>query len=197
MPGWLSLERALALAGLAGLLLVAVACLALLAGDDGDGARTAAEGQVAGAIATPTATPTRTPTPTPTPAPTPEPLTPAERAQRSAAVEQVRAQGFEPVSRRAYHPDQDLRVMLGEPTVQTRAAGVPEGRRAFFFVGGEYIGTDTSDVSSDLRIARQTKSTVTLAYGLGTEEEETVRFKWDGSSLTPQSPIPPAEQRRR
>ena len=78
MPAWLSLERALALAGLFGLFLVGVACLTMLAGGSGSGE--AAQGQVAAATATPTPTPT--PTATPTPAPTPEPLTPEQRAQR-------------------------------------------------------------------------------------------------------------------
>ena len=101
------------------------------------------------------------------------------------------------MSRRAYHPDQTLRVMLGETSVANRAAGVPEGRRAFFFVDESYIGTDAAEVSSELRIVRQSKTTVTLAYGLDTGETETVRFKWDGTSLGPQTAIPPVALRQR
>ena len=192
MPAWLSLERALALAGLSGLFLVGIACLTMLAGGSDSGEP--AQGQVAAATATPTPTPT--PTATPTPAPTPKPLTPEQRAQRSAAAEQIRQQGFEPVSQRAYHPDQTLRVMLGE-TSEAGEAGVPAGRRAFFFVDESYIGTDAAEVSSELRIVRQSKTTVTLAYGLDAGETETVRFKWDGTSLGPQTAIPPVDMRQR
>ncbi|HEX8101837.1 MAG TPA: hypothetical protein VF533_04450 [Solirubrobacteraceae bacterium] len=191
MPPWLSLDRILALAGLAGLLVVGVIALSMLAGigDDDGGAETEA-------AATATPTPTRTPEPTPTPTPTPTPLTAEERAERSAAADQIRQQGYEPVSLRTYHPDQDLRVMLGEPSDATRAAGVPEGRRAFFFVGDSFIGTDASEVSSDLQIARQTRRSTTLLYGLDTGEDARVRFVWDGTSLAPQSEIPPADQRQ-
>lgn len=188
MPDWLTFERALALAGLLGLLIVGISIVSLIASAGGD----EPEREVAAA----TPTPTRTPSPTPTPTPTPVPLTPEQKAERRAAAEQVRNQGYEPVSLRAYHPDQTLRVLLGEPSDATQAAGVPEGRRAFFFVGDQSIGTDTIDVSSDLKIARQTDRSVTLVYGLDTGEDARIRFVWDGTALTPRTPIPPVDQRQ-
>ena len=195
VPGWLTRDRALALAGLIALLAVAVASLVMIAGAAGGGD----EEEVA-ATATPTPTPTPTPKPTPkptpTPTPTPVPLTPEQLVQRRAAADQLRQQGYEPVSLRAYHPDQTLRVLLGSPSSATRAAGVPEGRRAFFFVGDAYVDTDAPEVSSDLRIIRQTENTVTLRYGLDTGENATVRFRWDGATLAPQSVVPPAVQRQ-
>ncbi|MDP9385895.1 MAG: LppP/LprE family lipoprotein, partial [Actinomycetota bacterium] len=142
------------------------------------------------------AAPTRTPSPTPTPTPTPVPLTPEERAERRAAAEQVRQQGYEPVSLKAYDPDQNLRVLLGEATGDAVAAGAAEGRRAFFFIGGEFIGTDATEPSDELRIVAQTNNTVTLRYGLDTGESVRVRFKWEAGTLSPQTPIPPALQRQ-
>lgn len=195
MPTGLTRDRLLAGAGLAGLLVVGAVCVSLVLGigDPGDGEDGA--GRVAAATATPTPSPT--PTPTPTPKPTPTPLTAEQREQRSAAAEQVQAQGFEPVSLRAYHPDQTLRVLLGERDEATAvAAGGAPGRRAFFFVGGEFIGTDVTDASTSLRIRTQTERTVTLQYRLDTGERSSVRFRWDGTSLAPQTPVPPIDQRQ-
>lgn len=191
-------DRALALAGLAALFVVGAVCLTLLmgAGTEKDGGS-----EVAAATSTPTPTPTRaparTPGPTPTPEPTPAPLTAEEREQRSAAAEQVRAQGFEPVLLRAYRPEHTLRVILGErgPAAAASVGGAP-GRRAFFFVGDAYIGTDVQDVSSELSIQRQARRTVTLRYRLASGGPVSVRFRWDGTSLTPQTPVPPFAQRR-
>ena len=186
----LSLERALALLGLLGLFLVAGVCATMIAGAAGE--------QKNGELktgATAAATPTREPEPTPTPTPTPAPLTQQELAQRRAAGQLVRQQGFDPVSLKAYHPEQTLRVLLAESSATSRANGVPAGRRAFFFVGDSFIEADAPEPSSKLRIVRQTENTVTLAYGLTDEEETRVRFRWDGSALAPQSPVPPAPQR--
>jgi hypothetical protein len=185
-------DRALALAGLAGLFVVAAVCVSLVLGA-GSSDEPAAGGTAA---ATATQTPTATPSPTPTPKPTPPPLTAEQRAQRSAAADQVRAQGFDPVSLRAYHPDQTLRVLLGEPTDAALAAGARAGRRAFFFVGDSFVRTDAEEVSAELRIVKQTERTVTLRYGLIDGQNATVRFKWDGTALTPQTVVPLAEQRQ-
>lgn len=187
-------DRILALVGLLGLLAVAVASAVMIA----DAVRGDGEEVAAAPSATPTATRTRTRTrtPTPTPKPTPVPLTPEQLAARRAAADQLRQQGFKPVSLKAYHPDQSLRVLLGSPTAASRAAGVPEGRRAFFFVGDAFVDSDAPEVSSDLRIARQTKNTVTLRYGLATGQTTSVRFRWDGAALAAQSPVPSVDQRR-
>lgn len=193
MTSGLTRDRLLALAGLAGLFLVGIVCLVLLLGAGGGDE----EGGGEVAAGTATATPTPTPTATATPKPTPPPLTPEQREQRSAAADQVRTQGFEPVSLRAYKPDRTLRVILGErdETAAAAAGGAP-GRRAFFFVGDAYIGTDVSDASTTLAVARQSERTVTLRYGLTTGESESVRYAWDGTNLTPQSAIPPVDQRQ-
>lgn len=183
------MERALALLGLLGLFLVAGVCATMIAGAaDGEDGDVPTQAPVA-------ATPASVPDPTPTPAPTPVPLTPEQRSQRRAAARAVREQGFEPVSLKAYHPDQTLRVLVGETSATSRANGVPDGRRAFFFVGDGFIGTDAPEPSARLRIARQTENTVTLGYRLTGGEETRVRFRWNGGALVPQSPVPPAPQR--
>ena len=184
MPPWLSLERALALAGLAGLLLVGLLSVGLVLTSGGGEEETQA------------LAPTPSPSPTPTPAPTPKPLTPEQRAERRAAVEQLREQGFEPVRLKQYDPEKTLRVLLGEPTAASRAAGVPEGRRAFFFVGDAFVGTDAPEVSSDLELGRRTERAVTLRYGLETLEDTAVRFRWDGTALVPQSTVPSVLERQ-
>ncbi len=185
-PNWLTRERGLALAGLFGLFVVGVICLAMILSAGGD------DGEQAAAAPAATAAPTQAPSPTPTPTPTPVPLTPAQRAERRAAADQVRQQGYEPVSLKAYHPDQNLRVLLGE----AEGAAAAAGRRAFFFVDGQFIGTDATEPSAELRISKQTNNTVTLRYGLNTGEEARVRFKWEAGTLSPQTPIPPALQRQ-
>jgi LppP/LprE lipoprotein len=185
-------ERVLALAAVAALLLVGVISLSMILGAiSGD------DEPEESAVAPPAATPTATPTPKPSP--TPVPLTPEQRAQRRAAADEVRRQGFSPVSLRHYEPTQTLRVLLGTP------ASAPEGRRrAFFFVGDQFVGTDTPEGSSNVRIRKQSETQVTLAYKLFLPDDqpccptagtETVRFKWDGAAVTPRDELPSAAER--
>ena len=164
-------QRALAVAGVTGLMIVALVALIMIAsafnGDD--------EPEVAAGPA-----PTRTPEPTPTPKPkpTPVPLTAEQRAARQAAAQLVESKGFEVVRLRDYDPRRKLRVLIGEDT-----AG---GRLAFFFVDGTYIGNDRSSASPKLEVKRAGNLQVTLTYDEGTD----VRFRWDGSRLAPQDPLP-------
>ena len=190
VPGGLTGERALALAGLGGLLAVLVACVAMIAGAVGGGEEE--ELPVAAATATPT------PTPTPTPEPTPVPLTRAQRAARAAAAEIVASRGFEVVRLRDYDPRRTLRVLIGHQSYE------PQARLAFFFVRDSYIGNDTSEASTRLKVRRRRDTRVTLSYGVYAPDDEVccpsggpvnVRFEWDGSSLAPLDPLPPAAQR--
>lgn len=164
-------ERALALAGVTGLMAIALACLIMIAsavsGDD--------EPEITASA--PTATSTPKPTPTPKPKPTPVPLTPEGRAAREAAADIVRQKGFEPVRLRDYDPRRKLRVLIGKDTAGNRLA--------FFFVDDQYIGNDRGQSSPKLKVKRAGHIQVTLTYD-GTD----VRFKWDGSRLAPQDPLP-------
>jgi hypothetical protein len=125
-------------------------------------------------------------------------LTNAQKASRTAAVGQMRSQGFEPVAIATYNPRQTLRVLIGRP--KASSTGV-RGRRAFFFVREQYIGTDASSPSLRLRVAGQKGGQITLAYTRYAAGDKPccpsdgtvkVRFKLDGSRLTPMDPIPPA-----
>jgi hypothetical protein len=175
-------ERALAFAGLLGLLAVGLACVVMVSraitGDD--------ETSV-GVSATPVPTRTPKPTPTATPKPTPVPLNAEQRAAREAAAEVVRSRGFEVVKLRDYDPRRTLRVLLGQ-----EANGM---RRAFFFVDDRYIGNDAAESSAKLKVKRQGRTQVTLTYTLAQGGPVDVRFKWDGARLNPLEALPAAPLR--
>jgi hypothetical protein len=117
-----------------------------------------------------------------------------QRRQERAAVEEVRAAGYEPVELAAYRPAQTLRVLVGRPR-----EGTTPGLKAFFFVRGRYIGNDAISSSMKLDIGEQRDREITLVYGLfvagdrpccpsGGEAE--VRFRWTGDELRPRDEIP-------
>lgn len=90
-------------------------------------------------------------------------LTAAQRRARTAAVETLRSQGYVPVRASQYDPRRPLRVLVGY------RSGDPLGpRRAFFFAGGQLLGTDAPTPSTGLRITGSGKRWVTLAYGIYT-----------------------------
>jgi hypothetical protein len=151
-------------------------------------------------VAPPTVTKTVTvPTGTST---TSAPTTPSAPSDPDAplslqAAEQVLdGRGYAPLGERDWRPDQQLKVLLGV----SRSAD-PRAEQAFFFVGDTFIGTDTKDPSASIEVTAQSDDSVTLSYGLyrpadqidvptgGTAE---VTYRWDGSSLVPQDPIPSA-----
>jgi hypothetical protein len=127
-------------------------------------------------------------------------LTNAQRASREAAVAQLRRQGFEPVSVASYRPRQELRVLIGKPKKSTDV----RGRRAFFFVREQYIGTDAAEPSLRLRVARQRGEEITLAYERYAAGDKSccpsdgtvrVRFAIGDGRLQPLDPIPPVASR--
>jgi hypothetical protein len=127
-------------------------------------------------------------------------LTTAQRASRNAAVEQMRRQGFEPVSVAVYKPRQSLRVLIGRPKASTAI----RGRRAFFFVREQYIGTDAASPSARLKVASQDSHGITLAYTRYAAGDKPccpsdgtvkVRFAMGDGRLQPLDPIPPATAR--
>jgi hypothetical protein len=118
---------------------------------------------------------------------------------RSQAIARVRREGYRPDDTGAYDPSATLRVLVGTRT----DSGDGYAKRAFFFVGGRYIGTDTSDDSANVRVEGQTDDTVTLAYAIYGPNDalccpartETVRYRWNGSRLVPLDSIPPRSSR--
>jgi hypothetical protein len=129
-------------------------------------------------VAVPTPTSTPEPTPTAKPKPTPVPLTPDQREARRIAGELVESKGFAVVRLRDYDPRRKLRVLIGEDNAGNRLA--------FFFVDDLYVGNDRRTSSPELKVKRAGNVQVTLTYGEGTD----VRFRWDGTSLVPQDPLP-------
>jgi hypothetical protein len=116
-----------------------------------------------------------------------------------AAAATVARQGFDVIDRRAYDPRATLRVLLGVK----HGSGDGYAKRAFFFVGDRYIGTDTGDLSASMRIASQSDRTVALTYALYGPRDAlccphrfaTVRYHWNGVRLVPQDRIPSSSER--
>jgi LppP/LprE lipoprotein len=124
---------------------------------------------------------------------------PAEAAgeEAAAAVAVVKSHGYTPSSTSEYHPKQTLRVIVG--TLTGSADGY--NQRAFFFLDGRYIGTDTSQPSASIRVVSQSDTEVTLGYALYRPGdplyrpgggEAVVHFQLNDGQLTPLQPIPPA-----
>jgi LppP/LprE lipoprotein len=118
-------------------------------------------------------------------------------AQAATAAAVVRAHGYTPGNTSDYHPNQTLTVLLGTRT------GSADGydQRAFFFLDGRYIGTDSSQPSASLRVLSQSDTEVTLAYALYHPHDSlccpsggqaTVHFQLNNGMLVPLEPIPPA-----
>jgi hypothetical protein len=148
--------------------------------------------------------------PAATPSPTPEnaeadkrdakpKLTRAQREQRRRAVDEVRRQGYTPVSLSDYKTDHLLRVLIGKPVGST-----PAGMRAFFFVDDAYIGQDATTASGKIRAGRQLEREITVVYTLyepGDDaccpkgRETRVHYRWNGETLEPREPIPAAAER--
>jgi hypothetical protein len=140
--------------------------------------------------------------------PTPEPkeaakkksrLTDRQREERRRAVDEVRRQGYAPVSLADYRIDHLLRVLIGKPVGTT-----PPGLRAFFFVDDAYIGQDATTPSGKLRPGRQLEREITLVYTLYEDGNRAccpkggdtrVHFRWSGDTLEPREEIPPAAER--
>ena len=124
-------------------------------------------------------------------------LTRAQRAERRAAVAALAEEGFRPVRLADWKAAAELRVLVGRHE--------EGGNRAFFFVGGDPVGSDDPLVSGKVRVAAARKRSVTLAYGLyeagdepccpGSGEAE-VTFRWQDGALVPDGTLPPLEERR-
>src|SRR4051812_12359990 len=115
--------------------------------------------------------------------------TKAQRAQRTAAVAELRRQGFTALHLSSYDYKATLRVLIGRPVGD--AAG---GSYAFFFVKDRYLGKDSTTPSNKVSVAKTGKSQVTLSYETSAGRAK-VRFKLDGETLQPLDEIPPAGER--
>ena len=136
--------------------------------------------------------------PTATPAPAhhkakhhsskPKPLTHREKAARTAAVAELRRQGYTTTKRSDYDPRATLRVLVGRPVGDAGA-----GSYGFFFSGGHYLGRDSLSPTASLKVVGQTKHSVVLSYGTCCPVKHThVRFKLQDGGLEPLQTIPPS-----
>lgn len=112
---------------------------------------------------------------------------------RAAAL--VRSKGYEPVASAGFASGSTLQVIVGR--VAESATGQPMW--AFFFIDGQYIGTDTRVPSQSLGLTWAEESVVIIRYALYgpsdanccPSDNTTVQFHWDGEKLEPRDPIPP------
>jgi hypothetical protein len=130
----------------------------------------------------------------------PKGLTPAQKHARAAAVGALRTQGYTPVHLRDWNPHHALRVLLG---VKAGDTGGP--RRAFFFAHGRYVGTDSYEPSSNLKVAGSGKRWLTLSYGIYSPGDSSccpsdghvkVRYELSGSAVSPVGGTIPASYQR-
>jgi hypothetical protein len=172
---------------------LAVAALAVLAGCGGSTTKTVTQVQN-----TPTQTGTTQTTGTIPPIKIPSSTngaTPSSGGTLSDAVAKVNSLGFNVDDPNDYESSHTLRVLIGT----RKDSGDGYAKQAFFFVGGRYIGTDTSDISRGIRVEDQQDTTITLGYALYRRNDPLccpsggdgrVRYHWDGSHLVPLDPIP-------
>jgi LppP/LprE lipoprotein len=120
----------------------------------------------------------------------------AAGAQATAAAAVVVAHGYTPTDVSDYHPTQTLRVLVG-----TRA-GSADGyaQRAFFFLDGRYLGTDSSQPSASVHVVSQSDTEVALAYALYRTHDPlccpsggqaVVHFQLNNGTLVPLQLLPP------
>jgi hypothetical protein len=116
-----------------------------------------------------------------------------------AAVALVKAHGYTAGETSTYRPEQTLRVLVGTRTGSSDGYG----QQAFFFVDGRYIGTDTSEPSSSVKVVGQSDTEVSLAYPVykagdplsKPSGEKTVRFQLNNGHLVALGSIPAASVR--
>jgi hypothetical protein len=79
-----------------------------------------------------------------------------------------------------------------------------DAKLAFFFVDGTYLGNDSTELSSKLKVKRTNDLEVTLQYGIyqtgdesgkPTGEPITVTFRYEGGIVEPVEALPAPEQR--
>jgi hypothetical protein len=113
------------------------------------------------------------------------------------ALSIVRGRDYFPTDTSGYDARASLAVLLGV----RKGSADGTAQRAFFFAGGRFIGTDTSDDSAGIRVERARPPVIALGYELfnpkdaqccPTAGSATVRYRWDGHRLVPLEPVPPS-----
>ncbi len=197
-PGQRSGRRlALPLAILAVLLIAAGVGTAILLTSGGKSNASPPPSPSASPTPAPSSSSPSTPPTTAPPSTTPPTSTAPTLASLSRAEATVMADGYTPYANSAsfWDPTAPINVILA--TLTNSADGY--NNWAFFFVGNKYIGHDASDPSLTISILRRTPTVITLSYTLYAPADpnccpsggtQSVRFQWNGTSLTPLDPIP-------
>jgi hypothetical protein len=125
--------------------------------------------------------------------PKPKGPTKAQRQALANAVAIVRQKGFTTLKQSDYDPKATFRVLIGRPVGDS--AG---GNKAFFFIKDQFLGNDALNPSTKLRVVKQGKITVTLAYGVYEPGDpagkpgatKKVRFRLEGTRIHALDTIP-------
>lgn len=111
----------------------------------------------------------------------------------SAAAATIAGEGYSAGDTSDYNSANTLAAMVGSGS---------GGELVFFFVNGEYIGTDVLEPSGDVEIVSSSDTVTEVSYGIYVPEDPdccpsggrtTVSYSWTGSSLQPLDPIPPSD----
>jgi LppP/LprE lipoprotein len=117
-----------------------------------------------------------------------KPLTKRQKAARTAAVAELRRQGYTALKRSDYDPRAVFRVLIGRPVGD--AGG---GAYAFFFAGRRYLGRDSLSPSASVKVAGQTQHSVVLSYRTCCPMKRVpVRFKLEPQGIHALQAIPPS-----
>ena len=114
-------------------------------------------------------------------------LTRAQKSQRSKATGALRSEGYDPVRLADWRPHAQLQVLVGR--------NEQGAMRAYFFTAGKFLGHDDASTSNSIRVAKQGKDSVTLAYRVSTGGRQNVMFHLQDGVVEPASPIPPLSVR--
>jgi hypothetical protein len=134
----------------------------------------------------------------------PQPDSTSPTPETTDSADLTRAEAI--VTAHGYTPDENSQWprLDGLNVITATATGSADGydRRAFFFYGNNYLGTDATQSSADVGESWSTSDTVALSYRLykpsdpaccPTAGSALVRFHWDGSRLRPLDAIPAAD----
>jgi LppP/LprE lipoprotein len=122
-------------------------------------------------------------------------------AEERHAIQVVADHDWNVIDARKYgSPTPGLHALLGDQ--EAGGSGLP--LHVFFFLGGRYLGTDTSEPSEGIRIAWAGTSTVGVEYTIWKKSDahccptgghRLVRYHWTGTKLVPLDPIPALAER--
>lgn len=106
----------------------------------------------------------------------------------ASALAVLQNRGYSALDPAQYQPSNTLQVLVG------RGAG---GQLAFFFIDGQYIGTDTRVPSAAISVVSSNDTEVTLAYALTHPDGSSagtanVTYALNNGMLSPEGPIPSA-----